>query len=97
MAVKSILDIQVNDGPFKDFAALFAKYDAALKKTPDSWKKISVEIGGAKTTFDEMVAKLVGARYLRPDQRRDPDAITKAIEQMKLDLRNGNGRWDDRK
>jgi|RhiMetdeSRZDD1v2_1073273.scaffolds.fasta_scaffold1005122_1 hypothetical protein len=47
--------------------------------------------------YNEMVAKLVGAGYLRPDQRRDPDAITKAIEQMKLDLRNGNGRWDDRK
>ena len=40
---------------------------------------------------NEMIAKLVGAGYLRPDQRHDPNAITKAIEQMKLDLRNGNG------
>jgi hypothetical protein len=40
---------------------------------------------------NEMIVKLVGAGYLRPDQRHDPNAITKAIEQMKLDLRNGNG------
>jgi hypothetical protein len=41
--------------------------------------------------YNEMIAKLVGAGYLRPDQCHDPDAITKAIERMKLDLRNGNG------
>lgn len=40
---------------------------------------------------NEMIVKLVGAGYLRPDQSHDPNAITKAIEQMKLDLRNGNG------
>jgi hypothetical protein len=40
---------------------------------------------------NEMIAKLVGAGYLRPDQRHDPNAITKAIERMKRDLRNGNG------
>jgi hypothetical protein len=41
--------------------------------------------------YSEMIAKLVGAGYLRPDQRHDPNAITKAIERMKLDLRTGNG------
>jgi hypothetical protein len=41
--------------------------------------------------YSEMIAKLIGAGYLRPDQRHDPNAITKAIERMKLDLRNGNG------
>ena len=41
--------------------------------------------------YNEMIAKLVGAGYLRPDQRHDPDAVTEAIERMKLDLRDGNG------
>ena len=39
----------------------------------------------------EMIAKLISAGYLRPEQRNDRDAITNAIARMKLDLRTGNG------
>jgi hypothetical protein len=56
--------------------------DQEMSKVP------SFSIGAG---HNEMIAKLVGAGYLRPDRRHDPNAITKAIEQMKLDLRNGNG------
>jgi hypothetical protein len=41
-----------------------------------------------------MIAKLISAGYLQPEQRNDPDAITNAIAQMKLDLRTGNGSDD---
>ena len=48
--------------------------------------------------YSEMIAKLISAGYLRPDQRHDLDAITKAISRMKLDLRTGkNGISGDRK
>ena len=43
----------------------------------------------------EMIAKLVKAGYLQPARRNDADAITRAIAQMKQDLRdlgsNDNG------
>jgi hypothetical protein len=39
----------------------------------------------------EMITKLVNAGYLQPAQRNDPDAVSKAIARMKLDLRIGNG------
>ena len=42
----------------------------------------------------EMIAKLVRAGYLPPARRHDADAITKAIAQMKQDLRGG-GTDDD--
>ena len=42
----------------------------------------------------EMIAKLINAGYLQPEQRNDPDAVTKAIARMKLDLRTGNGSDD---
>jgi hypothetical protein len=42
----------------------------------------------------EMVAKLIKAGYLQPARRHDADAITKAIAQMKQDLRGG-GTDDD--
>jgi hypothetical protein len=42
-----------------------------------------------------MIAKLVKAGYLQPARRNDADAITRAIAQMKQDLRdlgsNDNG------
>ena len=40
---------------------------------------------------DEVIARLIGAGYLRPDQRCDRDAVTNAIVRMKLDLRMGSG------
>jgi hypothetical protein len=39
----------------------------------------------------EVIAKLISAGYLQPEQRNDPDAVAKAIARMKLDLRIGNG------
>jgi hypothetical protein len=37
MAVKSIIDVDVNDDAFKAFMEMFAKYQAALKKLPGAW------------------------------------------------------------
>ena len=42
----------------------------------------------------EMIAKLIRAGYLKPARRHDADAVTKAIVQMKQDLRGG-GTDDD--
>jgi hypothetical protein len=39
----------------------------------------------------EVIAKLISAGYLQPEQRNDPGAVAKAIARMKLDLRTGNG------
>ena len=41
--------------------------------------------------YSEIIAKLISAGYLRPEERHDPDAITNAIARMKMDLRTGNG------
>src|ERR1700748_2996595 len=40
--------------------------------------------------YSELIAKLIRAGYLQPDQRDDADAITFAIARMKLALRTGN-------
>jgi hypothetical protein len=44
----------------------------------------------------EMIAKLVKAGYLLPALRSDADAITRAIAQMKQDLRGRSGDADRR-
>ena len=42
MTAKSILEIDVDDGAFKEFAALFGKYKEALDATPSGWDKANV-------------------------------------------------------
>ena len=37
----------------------------------------------------ELISKLVRSGYLQPALRHDPDAITKAIGQLRKDLRSG--------
>jgi hypothetical protein len=42
---------------------------------------------------NEMIAKLVNAGYLRPEDRQNADAITSAIANMKQALRSGSARF----
>ena len=41
MAIKSVIDIDINDAKFKEFAALFEKYQKSLGKMPGQWGKIN--------------------------------------------------------
>jgi hypothetical protein len=56
VAVKSIIDIQVNDGEFKRFHALFQQYQKHLNATPLAWNKIAQAQGKSTKAFEELVA-----------------------------------------
>jgi hypothetical protein len=63
----------------------------------EEWRNLQmgeVHSFSSRSGDSEIVAKLVSAGYLRPEQRNDRDAITNAIARMKLDLRTGNGSDD---
>jgi methyl-accepting chemotaxis protein len=62
MAVKSIIDVDVNDDAFKAFMDLFAKYQAALKKLPGAWNSVeqsSEKTGNIVETMAESLNKTV--------------------------------------
>ena len=44
-AAKSILEVDVRDAAFRDFVALFEKYNAQLAKMPGAWGKVSAASG----------------------------------------------------
>lgn len=46
MAVKSIIDIEINDGAFKRFAELFSKYQEQVKSTAGAWQKLGNDVEG---------------------------------------------------
>ncbi|MFT2095683.1 transglycosylase SLT domain-containing protein [Acidiphilium multivorum] len=57
MAVKSIIDIDVQDEAFKRFLDLFDEFQSKIADLPDEWKKVDAAMGGAGKTF----AKTSGA------------------------------------
>jgi Transglycosylase SLT domain len=58
MAVKSIIDIDVDDSSFKQFYALFEKYRKAVETAPKSWEKADKAIGGAADTTKDLTAAI---------------------------------------
>jgi len=64
MALKSIIDVEVNDDAFTKFAAKFREYQAALEKTPAAWADIGKEAKGQALTFDKLVVALVAQTEL---------------------------------
>jgi hypothetical protein len=52
MAVRSVIDIDINDASFQRFASLFKRYQEQLAQSPGAWKKVSdaVEESLDKTT-----------------------------------------------
>ena len=61
MAVKSIVDIEVNDGAFQKFHDTFQKYQAALAKTPKAWQDANKNIDGGLKSFEALVAAEVAS------------------------------------
>lgn len=58
MAVRSIIDIDVNSGSFQAFSKVWNRYQQQLKASPSAWAQVSSKIGGTKKSFDELVAKM---------------------------------------
>lgn len=61
MAVKSIIDVEVKDGPFKEFHRLFDDYQAKLGLTPGQWGEANVAIAAVGAAFaaqTEVLARL---------------------------------------
>ena len=65
MAVKSVLDIDINDEKFKRFSALFDKYQSALGKLPGMWKDVDKETAGAAATFANITAAMMAQSHVQ--------------------------------
>lgn len=65
MAVKSIIDVEVNDAEFKDFAATFEKYQKALAATPKSWEASAKAQRPTVAAFQGIAAALLAQSALQ--------------------------------
>lgn len=56
MAIRSVVDIDINDGRFKEFSSAFEKYQALLAKTPGAWANMDK---GMKSGFSTLSSALL--------------------------------------
>lgn len=59
MAVRSVIDVDVNDEAFKGFKDLFDKYQAQLAKMPGQWGAMGKEAKGMRGSFEAVAAALM--------------------------------------
>ena len=64
MAVKSVIEVEVDDGAFKTFKALFDQYKAQAAEMPEAWAKVGAETGKASSNFGDMVAAMMAQATL---------------------------------
>lgn len=82
MAVKSVVDVEVNDDEFKEFAGLFQKYQEQLAKTPSSWADASKESKAAYSNFSQIAAALMAQNTLSRKKAADEREGTKRLKEQ---------------
>ena len=82
MAIKSILDIEVNDSAFQRFREHFDKYQSALADMPDAWRAVGGEIDGASAGFAKMTAALMAQNELLHSANKEQDRARETTERQ---------------
>lgn len=80
MAVKSVIDVEVNDDAFKEFAALFEKYKAALGVTPGVWANANAAAAGTAVSVESLVAGLLTHEAINKKIAREEEAKSRAMD-----------------
>lgn len=80
MAVKSVIDIQVNDEAFSTFKALFDKYREQAGELPGVWAEVGKETKVASLSFADMVAAMMAQATLAETLEKRQRAAATASE-----------------
>jgi hypothetical protein len=86
MAVKSILDIDVQDSKFKAFKEQYDRYQAALAKAPGAWKAVNKETAAVGKSFEKMAQALL-------DQGKSRSAVDDASKKQERSLTRSDQLW----
>ena len=79
MAVKSIIDVDVNDDQFKSFMEMFKKYQDAIKKLPGAWGETEKAVGLARNKMEEMAGIIQKQTREQEKMRREIDKTNYAM------------------
>jgi hypothetical protein len=76
LAVKSIIDVEVNDESFKKFVESFRDYQGLLKKQPTDWSKVNSGIQSAAASLEKIVASFQGLVDATKERQKIGENIT---------------------
>lgn len=96
MAAKSIVEVEIKDGQFREFYALFNQYQKKLGEMPDDWKKVVDTIGDAGDGMDDFAKSSSHSKESLMVAAIQADAIGKAVQraigaQDKLNTKTKDG------
>jgi len=80
MAVKSIIDVQVDDAAFKNFANLYEKYQKTLEKAPGAWAAATKEIQAQRKGFEAIAAAILAQNDLARIAAAEQNATNAHLE-----------------
>lgn len=78
MAVKSVIDIDVNDEAFQKFSEKFESYRNALKKLPGQWAAVTSAGEAAQETFASMAAAMMAQNAIASTTVRQTNQVNTA-------------------
>lgn len=79
MTAKSILELEVRDGQFREFYELFSSYQEQLKDMPDDWKKVVDAVDDAGGAMGDFSKSSHSSKEFLMIAAIQADAITKAM------------------
>ncbi len=95
MAVKSIIDIEINDDKFKKFVEDFNKHKKEVDKLPDVWDDVSKKTEKTAVSFEQMAALMLAqADYAKAINEHVTD-ITEKHEAVEPLIAKQARHWQD--
>ena len=81
---ETVISFPIDDGPFKAFAALYEKFQAAVKQLPDEWEKINVPLGETSASLDHVLAGLLAQNQILTETQQIHERIAKLTENREV-------------
>lgn len=88
MALKTVLEIPIQDSAFQRFRADYDKYRRALANEPEVWRRINSNIDRTRKTWDKVVGQMVA-------QNVQSKLMAKAQDEADRRTRTMADRWKD--
>ena len=88
MALKSVIDIELNDAAFQKFVGVYTKFRQNLQGVPAVWNQVNAKVDTTRKSFDKIVASMVA-------QNVQAKLLVKAQEEADRLTRTSADRWRD--
>jgi hypothetical protein len=82
VALKSVLEIDVNDSAFVRYQEKFKEYTNTLSGTPGIWAKVTKEIDASQKSFKELVAAAIARQGYAKLNAAAEEVASRALEQQ---------------